>query len=502
MMLLFVVLLVGFAATHILLANPLLDFDQIVFDGGHGDDELIIVGTLDIPLYVSGGTGGDYLMGGHDTTYLFGGDGDDTLAAQGGYTVMTGGFGDDTFVFGDAWGEAIVNENTGGGNDTLDFSNVTADLNVNVRGTTSTADGANTARHLANTIEGFIAGQGASMLNLHRDNGGVLELGEGVLVWDGVEMRHEGFDSVDVRFVNSQNDQRTGVVRVLADQDYTGQEVRFEARSIDIRASITADGLSLRSDTIIGISQDLSVESGLGRLVVLEADEMRLEGKNGVGDVNMPLYIRAGVVEAATQGAAGIYLAHLGGGVIGDVEFEVEGGDNIGLSTGAGGNIHFFNLAGTLEINAEIQASGGNIVLATEEIEINDTVESSRGEFLGTLVLQPLSVNSGIDLAMEGAGSARFSLDSDELDRIIGGFDAVDGASYYRYGELVEFEGRAGITIGRPTGRHDFTIGTYVWRDTVTLRAPVLGGSFNVVGAIYLEPLDPDREAYLIFLGP
>jgi hypothetical protein len=349
-------------------------------------------------------------------------------------------------------------------------------------------------------------------MNYHRDNGGVLELGNGSLVWDGVSITHTGVEGIDVRFVNSSDGKRTGVVRVLADQDYTGLDLRLEARSIDIRASIIASGLSLRADSIIGIRQDFSAESGLGRIIVLEADNMRIEAAGGVGDVSMPLYIRAGVIEAVTQGAAGIYLAQLSDAVIGDVEFDVIGEDNIGsdtvgLSTGAGGNIHFFNLSGTLTVNAAIEASGGRIVIATSDIEINDTISSRRvvgsQVFRGSLVLQPLSVSTRIDVATVAQTSATsFHLSADEIDLFMNGFNESEPSSYLVNGRLVTVDSNNGITIGRANGRHIITLAAFTYTESFTFRAPVPFGRFDVVGKLQLftSPIDGDEPA-LTFLG-
>ena len=477
---------------------------QIFFDGGAGDDELLIDGVFPITVYAVGGTGNDTLMGGHFRSFLFGGDGNDTLIVGGGYSVLTGGRGDDSYVLGDHWGEAVINENVGGGTDTIDFSAVSADLEINVRGTSRTVGGTtlNTVRHLSNTIERFVGGSGNDILNFHRDNGGILELGDGVFVWDGVRIEHSGIEGIDVRFVNSQTGQRTGVVRVLADQDYTGRDLRMEARSIDIRASIKASGLSLRSDTILGIGQDLAVETGLGRIIVLEADRMRLEAKNGVGDVNLPLFIRAGVIEAVTEGAAGIYLTHLGGGVIGHVEFDVIDGDNIGantegLSTGAGGNIHFVNLSGTLQVNAGIQASGGSIVISTEAMEVNATIESTRvvGDqtFRGALVLQSLSVATSIGMATTGSqANQSLHFSAEEIHRFMKGFDQSSSP----------FAATSGITIGRSDGSHTITLDTFTYTEFFTFRSPVPFGSFDIIGQLNLEPSDISGDIpTLTFIG-
>jgi len=289
-------------------------------------------------------------------------------------------------------------------------------------------------------------------------------------------------------------------------------DLRLEARSIDIRASIKAGGLSLRADSIIGIKQDFSVASGLGSIILLEADQMRIEANGGVGDVSMPLYIRAGVIEAATQGAAGIYLAQLGDAIIGNVEFDVIGEDNIGsgtegLSTGAGGNIHFFNLAGTLTVNAEIEATGGRIVLATEDIAINDTIRSVRmvGDqtFRGSLILQPLSVSTRIDMATSDTGAARtFHLSSDEIVFFMSGFNESEPSSYLVNGRLVTVDSNNGITIGRADGRHIITLDAFTYTESFTFRSPVPFGRFDVIGRLELSTslVNGDQPA-LTFLG-
>jgi ELWxxDGT repeat protein len=510
-----------FLITHLFDAVTGLYDLQLVFEGGRGNDTLTIDGDFPITVYAIGGTGNDRLMGGHNKSYLFGGAGNDNLIVGSGYSELSGGTGDDVFTLNDlndGWGSVIVNENLNAGADTIDFSNVEANLEINVRGISQTVGGLNTVSHLANVIERFIGGKGDDdIMNFHRDNGGVLELGNGSLVWDGVAITHSGIEGIDVRFVNSQDGgKRTGVVRVLAEQDYTGLErtldLRLEARSIDIRASIKAGGLSLRADSIIGIKQDFSVASGLGSIILLEADQMRIEANGGVGDVSMPLYIRAGVIEAATQGAAGIYLAQLGDAIIGNVEFDVIGEDNIGsgtegLSTGAGGNIHFFNLAGTLTVNAEIEATGGRIVLATEDIAINDTIRSVRmvGDqtFRGSLILQPLPVSTRIDMATSDTGAARtFHLSSDEIVFFMSGFNESEPSSYLVNGRLVTVDSNNGITIGRADGRHIITLDAFTYTESFTFRSPVPFGRFDVIGRLELSTslVNGDQPA-LTFLG-
>jgi hypothetical protein len=484
------------------------DFDQVLFDGGHGNDTLSIVGNFSINLYLFGGDGIDSLSGGHADSYLFAGSGNDTMIARGGDSILTGGRGDDTYLFYDNWGTAIVNENPNSGSDVIDFSNVTDALEINVRGISRTAgNAANTVAHAANTMERFIGGRSNNdIMNLHREEGGLLELGNSGLVWDRVEITHSGIEKVDIRFVDGSG-VRTGIVRVLADQDYTGRELRIEARGIDIRASIVAGGLSLQATNIVGISQDFNVETGLGRLITLEADQIRIAAHNGVGDINMPIYFKAGVIEAQTEGAAGIYLVALNDATIGNIQFDDIGLTTAGLRTSAGGNIHLVNLVGVLTVNEEIQANGGRVVITTQGIDINAMISSSRvvGDqtFRGSLVLQPLSVSTRIDMATDApTGALSFHLSADEIDFFMAGFNESEPSSYLVNGKLVTVDSNNGITIGRADGRHIITLAAFTYTESFTFRSPVPFGGFDVIGQIKLmTSLVDGDEPSLTYLG-
>jgi hypothetical protein len=243
-------------------------------------------------------------------------------------------------------------------------------------------------------------------------------------------------------------------------------------------------------------------------MILLHADKLRMAVDRGIGSPVQPIYTQVETLEATTLGAGGIYVTELDGLTVGDVDMSAAGVSESakGLKTGAGGRISLTNLAGELAVANNgsapmIDATGGRITITTEEIDIRGAIQSRRDGGGGTLALQTLSVNSDIDVAMEGDAAARFELSTAEMDWIIEGFEDSEGASFIRNGELVTFEGRSGINIGRLNGRHDFTLGSYTFRDTVTLRAPVLGGSFDVIGKVTLEPNGDDRVVELIFLG-
>jgi hypothetical protein len=78
-----------------------------------------------------------------------------------------------------------------------------------------------------------------------------------------------------------------------------------------------------------------------------------------------------------------------------------------------------------------------------------------------------------------------FFLTNAMLEFIIDGFeDSVPG-------------GYDGITIGRADGRHVIEIGSYAYRDSVTFRAPRLGGGIFVVGT-----LSTISDAQIRLIGP
>jgi len=108
---------------------------------------------------VVGGSGDDQITGNDSANVITGGPGDDTLA---------GGQGDDRYIFGDGWGTDTINEDAGldTGNDTLDFSAVTFNLDVDVSATVVITGSSNTASHNGNNIEVVIAGSASDSFEI------------------------------------------------------------------------------------------------------------------------------------------------------------------------------------------------------------------------------------------------------------------------------------------------------------------------------------------------
>ncbi len=96
----------------------------------------------------------------HALADIVGTDNADTLLSLAEDDALTGGLNDDSYVFQDGWGSDTVVENAAEGSDTLDFSQVAADLTfaINADGSVSVTDGSNTVT--ASNIENLIGGSG------------------------------------------------------------------------------------------------------------------------------------------------------------------------------------------------------------------------------------------------------------------------------------------------------------------------------------------------------
>src|SRR5262249_26826664 len=73
----------------------------IYFEGGQGDDKIVLDSSVTLPTTLKGGAGNDTIIGSKGRDLIIGGLGDDSL---------TGGTGEDTYVFGDDWGNDTIEE--------------------------------------------------------------------------------------------------------------------------------------------------------------------------------------------------------------------------------------------------------------------------------------------------------------------------------------------------------------------------------------------------------
>ncbi|MBC8507306.1 MAG: hypothetical protein H8D34_20775, partial [Chloroflexi bacterium] len=124
---------------------------------------------------VTGGDAGDVLTGNAGPNILRGGPGADTISGLGGNDILIGGAdndnlsggpGNDTFLFElNAWGVDVINELVGEGIDTMDFSALSAVLDI-LLGSVTVTSGANTATHAGTFIENIIAGSGGDNFSI------------------------------------------------------------------------------------------------------------------------------------------------------------------------------------------------------------------------------------------------------------------------------------------------------------------------------------------------
>ena len=132
-------------------------------NGGSGDDELHGDNGADI---LSGGSGNDVIYGGSSNDTLHGGSGADTLYGDSGVDAingnsgddliyggsgadtLNGGSGDDTFVSGT--GRDVVNG--GSGSDTIDYSDATKAVNIDLHGKRSAGGDSDTLVSIENAI--------------------------------------------------------------------------------------------------------------------------------------------------------------------------------------------------------------------------------------------------------------------------------------------------------------------------------------------------------------
>ena len=206
---------------------------------------------------------------------------------------------------------------------------------------------------------------------------------------------------------------------------------------------------------------------------------------------------------------------------MGDVNMAAAGvtETNKGLKTGGGGRVSLTNLAGNLSLSnvddaatvdvveAAIDATGGRITLTTEKIDIQGDIRSERTVsgviYSGTLTLQSLSVNTGMGVALDAPlAGFKFDLSDAELDHIIDGFDDGEETRRVVDGVLEIIGGRDGIIIGRIDGCHHMILGAYLYRDSVTFRAPMPDGRFDVIGKMGTVGNDIDGDKVEVeFLG-
>ncbi len=124
---------------------------------------------------VVGGARSDNLIGNSQANRIDGGAGDDTINAGAGddeliggigNDTLTGGAGNDSYVFSDNWGVDTIVEAPSGGEDAVDFSEVTASLTFQAQANLAVTAGANSVTHAGVAVENLIGGSGSDVFNV------------------------------------------------------------------------------------------------------------------------------------------------------------------------------------------------------------------------------------------------------------------------------------------------------------------------------------------------
>ena len=153
--------------------------ERIHFDGGRGNDSLVLSENVTTPVRFFGGTGNDIFVGGSGDDMATGGDGNDSLTGNGGNDAFSGGLGNDIlnggdgsdrYVFANAWGRDTVTESVTSVNDVFDFSGVTQSLNVTNGSVVASGSNSVTAENGGGVvgIDRFVAGSGSDTLTVNQ----------------------------------------------------------------------------------------------------------------------------------------------------------------------------------------------------------------------------------------------------------------------------------------------------------------------------------------------
>lgn len=419
--------------------------------GGAGDDQL------------NGNDGADRLDGGDGIDRLFGDAGDDTLDGGAGADALSGGAGDDLFFERD--GSGNDNYDGGTGNDTIDYSEVTAQilLNLDTGDVTVLGGGSDTITNIETVIAGrandTVTGGDASETLSGGDGNDTLFGGGGddrfIAVMDAGDDDLNGGEGVDTLDFTGTNGAVT--VDVVA-----GSAISAEFGT-DTIANIENFIGGAGDDNIAGAAGDETLQGGAGDDVL----------NGGAGDDS----ILGGAGDDTIVGGAG--SDHLAGGSGFDTADYSAASDAVSIDLSAGTAAHPGGLTGSLtglDIGVDtivgfervLTGSGGDIVAGSAA---GETIDSGAG--------QDTIAGGGGDDTLTGGADADTVFGGAGDDRLMASFDVA--ADTYSGGSGIDTLDYGALTVGLSA---DLAAGTVVFpagiatvSDTVLGIEVLVGGS-------------------------
>jgi Ca2+-binding RTX toxin-like protein len=333
----------GLAAT-VNIAGAEAANDQLIIDGGDGNDVITAVGLAAgaVLLTIDGGAGNDTITGSAGADVLIGGDGNDIVTGGHGNDVAFLGNGNDTFIWNPGDGSDVVEGEAG--TDTLVFNGASANEKIDI-----SANG--------------------QRVRLTRDVG-------------NVTMDLNGIEHIQVATLGG-----TDTVTV---NDLTGTDVKQVA--IDLSATSGSGQGDGQTDTVNvnGTAGDdrISVSSSGSSVVV-----------NGLAAQVTIKGVDAGIDQLVVNGGAGDDVINASGLRAGLVNLTINGGDGNDTITGSAGNDTVIGGHG----NDVASMGAGDDTFVWNPGDGSDTVDGGAGN--DTLLFNGANIGENIEFAANGRGA-------------------------------------------------------------------------------------------------
>ena len=347
---------------------------------------------------VTGGDANDTLTGDAGSNMLRGGSGADIISGLGGDDILVGGADNDTLNGGagndifrfelNAWGVDGINELAGEGDDTMDFSPLSDDLDI-VLGSVTVTNGANKTTHAGNFIENVTGGSRNDTFTV---------TGAQVVDLDG--------GPGDDTFIFDDSATLTGTVSGSVGTDTLSFAPYSSGRNIGLTGLGSADGFV---GTATGLTGSFT---NINALVGSAATSDMLTGMNAVSTFNLQ---PANLQYISTNALTFSGFETLLGGSAADT-FEISGTQTFDLLGGAGDDR--FAFADNSQLRGSIDGQGG-----MDEIDFSSYTTARR------IVLTGLGSQNGF------AGG-----DYTPVRALTGGFDnfnAIVGSSDPSGGDVI-----------------------------------------------------------------